>query len=149
MSTQTDELVDQVRDLVDMPELTVLASGDSAEKPFLLEALALQGVLLLLEHYCGAYLEAIGVDDLAKRHADASRKLLARLRARRNEPAEEDKALIAEAVEELRKNPEDDRARGRAEEAVSAILTQSGVGPARSRQLAEEISDVVVPLSDG
>jgi hypothetical protein len=145
MSAQTDKLVEQVRDLVSMPELTALASGNPEEKPFLLEALALHGVLLLLERYCGAYLEGLGVDELAKRHADASRRLLARLRGRQDVPIDEDKALIAEALEELRKDPEDEKARRRAEEAVSAILIESGVGPARSRQLAKGISNVVVP----
>jgi hypothetical protein len=150
MTAPTDNLVEQVRDFVDVPELTALASGNPQEKPFLLEALALQGVLLLLEHYCGAYLNALGVDDLAKRHADASRRLLARLRGRRDHaPTDEDKVLVAEAVERLRKDPEDVDARRRAEEAVGALLLESGVGSARSRELAKDISTVVVPPSDG
>lgn len=150
MTAPTDSLVEQVREQIDEPELTALASGNPEEKPFLLEALALQGALFLLEHYCGAYLDAIGVGDLAKRHAEASRRLLARLRGRQDHsPIDEDKALVAEAVEELHKDPEDDDARQRAEEAVSTVLIESGVGPVRSRQIAGHISAVILSSTDG
>lgn len=150
VNLSADNLIEQVRDRVDTPELTALASGNPEEKPFLLEALALYGVIFLLECYFGAYLGALGIDDLAKRHAVASRKLLTRLRGRENHPpVDKDKALLAEAVEKLRGNQEDDDARTQAEEAVSAILIESGVGPGRSRQIAKGISTVVTPSNDG
>jgi hypothetical protein len=150
MSAAIDGLIERARGRIGTPALTALANENPQEKPFLLETLAAGAVVVLLQRYCGAYLDGLGLDELGKRHGRASRDLLAKLRGGKSKVAtDEDKSSLAEGIEEIRRAPVDEAASGEAEEAVREALVDSGVGAARAKAIAADITGLVVPALDG
>jgi hypothetical protein len=135
-------IVEQYRSKVDLALATVLATTDADTRYFIGEATLGAIIMFLLNRYAGAYLDELGLKDAAKRHADATKELVSRIRSkslRSTEQTDQEK-IFSEAWEVLQvrgMSIENDR---RAENALVRDLVELGAGREQARSTAAEVT---------
>jgi hypothetical protein len=141
MATMVEDLASEI----DRPLATVVATDGSEMRYFIGEAVLTSVVLYILNNYLTSYIDALGLKDLATRHAAATKEFLTRIRSKSVTLANqmEQNAMLDESREILNSHgmsPEIDKL---TEQAVADDLIKLGAGRAQARDTALRVTIIL------
>ena len=125
---------------LDKATATLVVTDDPEKRHLIGEALLVGAALFLVQKYCAAFLEGVGLHDAAKAHGRKARQFLARVRSGslRDQDVDQEKKDVGQALQEISDcEPANGPASG--ERAVHRLLRESGA----TTQQAERISKSV------
>lgn len=137
------DIVQQFRARLDQALATVIATGDPDDRYFIGEAILGGVAYFILERYAGIYLDEFGAKDAAKRLAEYSKDLLARIRNKTNLSIEggDDTALF-DAWRIIRDRGMSETLDRTVEDALAIELIELGSGRAQAQGTAAEVTAV-------
>jgi hypothetical protein len=138
-------IVEDLASEIDRPLATVVATDGSEMRYFIGEAVLTSVVLYILNKYLSSYIDALGLKDLATRHAAGTKEFLTRIRSKSVTPANqmEQNAILDESRKILKSHgmsPEIDKL---AEQAVVDDLIKLGAGRAQARDTALRVTIIL------
>ena len=138
-------MVEDLASEIDRPLATVVATDGSEMRYFIGEAVLTSVVIYILNKYLSSYIDALGLKDLATRHADATTEFLTRIRSNSVTAANqmEQNAILDESRKILKNHgmsPEIDKL---AEQAVVDDLIKLGASRAQARDTALRVTIIL------
>ena len=136
--TDIETVLRRFEGVLDKATATLVVTDDPEKRHFIGEALLVGATLFLIQAYCAAFLEGVGLHDAAKAHGRKARQFLARVRSGslRDQEVGQEKKDVVQALQEISDcEPANGPASG--EHAVQKLLRESGA----TTQQAELISN--------
>jgi len=138
-------IVEDLASEIDRALATVVATDGSEMRYFIGESALTSVVLYILNKYLGSYLDALGLKDLAVRHAAATKEFLTRIRSKTVTPANqtEQDAILDESRKILKSYGMSSELDKLAEQAVVDDLIKLGAGRAQARDTALRVTTIL------
>ncbi len=132
--------------LLDKSTATIITTDDSEKRHFIGETMLIAAGIFLLEHYCAAFLEGVGLHDLGKSHGEKASALLTRVRMGNTSKSEieEEKNNLPPMINQVVEQSEKDSGKTNAERSVEALLVKAGLTARQARETAGAISTVIL-----